>query len=221
VEVTHDERSVVVFDLGGVLIDWNPRYLYRSLFGGDDEQMEWFLANVTTPQWNAEQDRGRSWAEAVSTLVALHPDRADLIRAYHERWTEMLGGAHEDTVALLDRLRSTGVRLFALTNWSAETFGHAVERFPFLAWFEGVVVSGQELLAKPDPRIFRLLLDRYALDPARILYIDDHAPNVEAAAASGMDAIRFTDARRLESDLEERGLLTARTGPSEAARARG
>src|SRR4051794_6237258 len=139
-------RPVVVFDLGGVLIDWNPRYLYRSLFGGDDEQMEWFLANVTTPQWNAEQDRGRSWAEAVSTLVALHPDRADLIRAYHERWTEMLGGAHEDTVALLDRLRSTGVRLFALTNWSAETFGHAVERFPFLAWFEGVVVSGQELL---------------------------------------------------------------------------
>jgi 2-haloacid dehalogenase len=207
VEATLDVPSVVVFDLGGVLIDWNPRYLYRSLFGGDDEQMEWFLANVTTPEWNSEQDRGRSWDEAVSTLVALHPDRADLIRAYHERWTEMLGGAHEDTVAVLERLRSTGVRLFALTNWSAETFVHAAERFSFLAWFEGVVVSGQERLAKPDPRIFQLLLDRYALDPARVVYIDDHAPNVEAATALGMDAIHFTDAQRLEAELQQRGLL--------------
>jgi 2-haloacid dehalogenase len=204
---TPDTTASVVFDLGGVLIDWNPRYLYRSLFDGDDEQMEWFLANVTTPDWNNEQDRGRPWAEAVSTLVALHPDREDLIRAYHERWTEMLGGAHDDTVAVLDRLRATGIRLFALTNWSAETFVHAAERFPFMTWFEGVVVSGQERLAKPDPRIFRLLLNRYELDPARVVYIDDHAPNVRAAAELGMDAIHFTDAARLESALEDRGLL--------------
>ncbi len=207
-EAVRNAPSVVVFDLGGVLIDWNPRHLYRSLFDGDDEQMEWFLANVTTPDWNSEQDRGRPWAEAVSTLVALHPDRADLIRAFHERWTEMLGGAHEDTVAVLDRLRPSGVRLFALTNWSAETFVHAAERFPFLAWFEGVVVSGQERMTKPDPRIFQLLLDRYELDPSRVLFIDDHAPNVRAAAALGMDAIQFADAERLESELVKRGLLT-------------
>jgi 2-haloacid dehalogenase len=208
-ETKHASPSVVVFDLGGVLIDWNPRYLYRSLFEGDDEQMEWFLANVTTPEWNIEQDRGRTWAEAVSTLVALHPDREDLIRAYHERWTEMLGGAHEDTVALLDRLRPTGVRLFARTNWSAETFVHAAERFRFLAWFEGIVVSGHERMAKPDPRIFQLLLNRYELDPSRVVYIDDHAPNVDAAAALGMDAIQFSDAPRLEMELVNRGLLTA------------
>jgi 2-haloacid dehalogenase len=203
-------RSAVVFDLGGVLIDWNPRYLYRSLFDGDEEQMEWFLANVTTSEWNQEQDRGRPWADAVSTLVSLHPERAELIRAYHERWTEMIGGAHEATVAVLERLKRAGVRLFALTNWSAETFGHATERFPFLAWFEGVVVSGQERIAKPDPRIFRVLLERYALDPSGVLFIDDHAPNVAAAAALGMDAIQFLDARQLESELTNRGLLEAR-----------
>jgi 2-haloacid dehalogenase len=199
--------SAVVFDLGGVLIDWNPRYLYRSIFDGDDERMEWFLANVTTSEWNHEQDRGRTWAEAIAVLIARHPEYADQIRAYQERWTEMLGGPHDDTVELLARLREQGVRLLALTNWSAETFAHATDRYPFLGWFEGVVVSGREGIAKPDEGIFRILLDRYQLDPVRTLYVDDHMPNVRTAARLGFDALLFTGAADLEHELDRRDLL--------------
>ena len=198
--------TTVVFDLGGVLIDWDPRYLYRTLFD-DEAAMEDFLATVTTPEWNRAQDAGRPWAEAVEELAARHPEKRDLIEAYWHRWPETLGDAIEPTVAVLDELRSTGVRLYALSNWSGETFPKARPRYPFLEWFEGIVISGDERLAKPDPRIFEVLIERYDVHPAETVFIDDHAPNVEAAAVLGFTALRFTDAPSLRANLAHLGLL--------------
>ena len=178
--------TVVIFDLGGVLIDWDPRYLYRRLFT-DADAMESFLAEVTTPAWNAEQD-------------------ADLIEAYHQRWSEMLAGAIEGTVAILEQLRGS-VRLFALSNWSAETFPIALERFPFLTWFDGIVISGEVGAAKPDARIFEHLVITYGIEPADAVFIDDNASNVEAAERLGFVALQFVDERSLRADLGRLGLL--------------
>jgi 2-haloacid dehalogenase len=198
--------SAVVFDLGGVLIDWNPRYLYRKLFD-DEAAMEAFLADVVTQEWNALQDAGRPWAEAVDVLVREHPDQRDLIAAYWHRWEETLGEAIAPTVAVLDDLRDAGVRLLALTNWSADTFEIARPRFSFLDWFEGIVVSGEVKLAKPDPRVFSHLLEMHGLDPTATVFIDDSEKNVRAAADLGMIGIRFTDAAALRRELVGLGLL--------------
>ena len=200
--------KAVVFDLGGVLIDWDPRYLYRKLLA-DEAAVEEFLATVCTPEWNAEQDRGRPFAEGVAELVERHPVHAAAITAYHERWTEMLGGDIAGTVELLAELRDTGVPLYALTNWSAETFGIARERYQFLEWFDGVLVSGEERMIKPEPAIFRLLLDRFGLDPGAAFYVDDSPANVAAASELGFDAVRFTGPEQLRRDLADRGLLSA------------
>jgi 2-haloacid dehalogenase len=202
--------TAIVFDLGGVLIDWDPRYLYRSLFPGDETGMERFLAEVTTPDWNSEQDAGRPWAEAVDLLAAEHPHHRELIEAYWRRWPETLGDALDGTVAILDELRGTGVRLFALSNWSGETFPLARPRYPFLNWFDGIVISGDEGVAKPDARVFHVLLDRHGLVPAETVFIDDAPANVEAAAALGMRAIRFTGADALRDELAELGVLPPR-----------
>ncbi|HYY80955.1 MAG TPA: HAD family phosphatase [Actinomycetes bacterium] len=199
----------VVFDLGGVLIDWNPRYLYRKLFQ-DEAAMERFLATVCTPAWNAEHDRGRPFAEGIAELAARHPAHAAAIAAWHERWEEMLGGEIPGTVELLAELRAAGVPLYALSNWSAETFGEARTRFRFIDWFDGLVISGEERLAKPDPEIFRLLLDRFRLDPRATVFVDDVPANVAAAAAAGLDAVQFRDPPRLRRDLAARGLLNRR-----------
>jgi len=198
--------GAVVFDLGGVLIDWNPRYLYRQLID-DEEQLEEFLGAVCTLEWNLQLDRGRSWVEAVDELVQLHPHHEQLISAYHERWAEMLGGAIAETVDVLAELREEPVALYALTNWSAEKFPIARERFDFLRWFDGIVVSGEERLCKPDPAIFQLVLDRFSLKPAETVFVDDAPANVEAAAAAGMRGIRFTDAAQLRRELAGLGLL--------------
>jgi 2-haloacid dehalogenase len=170
--------------------------------------VEEFLATVCTPEWNAEQDRGRPFAEGVAGLVERYPVHAAAIAAYHERWPEMLGGDIPGTVEVLAELRAAGVPLYALTNWSAETFVIARERFEFLEWFDGVLVSGEERMIKPDPAIFELLLDRFGLDPGAAFYVDDSPANVAAAAALGFDAVRFHDPGRLRRDLAERGLLT-------------
>lgn len=203
--------TAVVFDLGGVLIDWDPRYLYRTLFA-DEVAMEDFLTTVTTPEWNRAQDAGRPWSEAVEELAARHPDKRELIEAYRGHWPEMLGGPIEPTVDILRDLRATAVRLYALSNWSAETFAIARPRYPFLEWFDGIVISGEEGVIKPDARIFQVLLERYDLRPEETAFIDDHAPNVHAAAALGMQALRFTDAETLRSELHSLGLL-AETRP--------
>ena len=200
----------MAFDLGGVLIDWDPRYLYRRLLASEEE-VERFLGTVCTPEWNRAQDAGRSWAEAVETLAARHPDQAGLIAAYRDRWPEMIAGQFEATVRVLADLREAGIALYALTNWSAETFPIAQQRFDFLTWFEGIVVSGQERLMKPDPRLYRLLARRYGLDLRRTVFIDDTPANVVAARELGMLGLDFVDAERLRSDLAAQGLLTSGT----------
>lgn len=198
--------DAVVFDLGGVLVDWNPRHLYRKLFVNDEAAMETFLKDVCNMAWNERQDRGRSWAEAVSEAIAHHPAHESYIRAYHERWDEMLNGALDDTVQVLEELHGAGVRLLALTNWSAETFHHAEARFDFLKKFEGILVSGQEGLMKPEPEIFQLLVSRYDLNPSRTVFVDDVQKKVDAAIAQGLRAVRFTSAVQLREDLGRLGL---------------
>jgi 2-haloacid dehalogenase len=200
-------RDIAVFDLGGVLIEWDPRHLYRRLFNGDEAAMEDFLATVCTPEWNRCQDAGRSFAEAEAEAVARHPDKRALIAAWWEHFDEMAPCAIEGTVAVLARLRARGVPLYALSNWSAETFARSRGRFPFLEWFRGIVVSGQERMIKPDPRLYALLLERYDIDPARAVFIDDVPANTAAAEACGMHAIRFVSPEQLTAELEALGLL--------------
>ena len=203
----HAEWDAVIFDLGGVLVDWDPRYLYRKLFSGDEAGMERFLATVTTPAWNLEQDRGRSFAEAVALLREAHPQQAELGDAYFDRWPEMLGGAIDGTVDVLAELRAADVELHAITNWSDETFPHAVARFPWLAWFKTITVSGRERLLKPDAAIFRLMLGRTGLDAHRCVFVDDLAANADAASALGMHGIVFTSPRDLHDALRRLRLL--------------
>ena len=200
------ERPVVVFDLGGVLIDWNPRHLYRKLFA-DEATMEWFLAEVCHGAWNLEQDRGRTFAAAIEEAALRHPDQRAMIEAYHARWDEMLAGAIDGSVAILEELAAAGCELHALSNWSAETFPLARPRFAFLERFGTILVSGDERLVKPDARIFQLLLERIAHPAQRCIYIDDSKPNVAAAAALGFDAIAFTSPSALRAALVERKLL--------------
>lgn len=202
--------SLVVFDLGGVLIDWNPRYFYRKLFNGNEAAMEHFLATVCTPEWNEQQDAGRSFAQAVTLLKHQHPDKSELIEAWLTGYPEMLAGPIPGSVAILAELRKRGVPVYAITNWSAETFPVALERFDFLHWFRGILVSGEVKMLKPDPRIFRLLFERFAIDPARAVYVDDHQKNVEAATALGMRGVHFTHAAALRQEFERLDLLPVR-----------
>ena len=196
----------VVFDLGGVLIDWNPRHLYRKLFGADEAAMERFLAEVCTPDWNSRFDAGRPLAEGVAELVAVNPEQAELISAYQQRWPEMLGGAFEGTVAILGELRRAGLRTYALSNWSAETFQVTRPLYPFLEEMDGILVSGEVKLGKPDPAIFREFLRRFNLAPQNTVYIDDWDRNIAVATALGMIAVRFVDAVLLRSELRGLGL---------------
>lgn len=199
-------QPTVVFDLGGVLIDWNPRHLYRGLFD-DPERMEWFLSEVCNDAWNIEQDAGRTFAEAVREASAAHPDWQPMIEAYFERWPQMVKGAYEEPVATLEELCAHGFEVHALTNWSCETFPVARERFPFLTRFGTIVVSGEERLVKPDPRIFHRLLKRIGRRPKECIYIDDSRVNVVAAEVLGFDAIHHRSGGPLRPELVARDLL--------------
>ncbi len=199
------EAPVIIFDLGAVLIDWNPRHLYRKLFD-DEPMMETFLQEVCTPAWNAEQDRGRTWDEAVDMLVIEHPEHRDLITAYRDRWEEMLKGPIQGSVDILERLDGAGHELHALTNWSAETFPIARDRYGFLERFRTILVSGDERLAKPDPAIFELMLERIGRPAEHCLFIDDSAKNIDAATGLGFDVVHFRNPSQLQSELEKRAL---------------
>lgn len=197
--------STIIFDLGGVLIDWNPEYVFRHLIP-DPERRRFFFENICTHEWNVEQDAGRPIAEATELLVNQHPEWEPEIRAYYGRWEEMLGGPIPETVELLRELRDSGEhRLLALTNWSSETFPVALARYDFLHWFEGIVVSGDEKTRKPFPHIYELLLDRYGVNPAEAIFIDDSLKNVEAAEALGIHGVHFQGAEALREVLQERG----------------
>lgn len=205
--MTGTTPSVVVFDLGGVLIDWNPRYLYRELFQGDEAAMEDFLAQVCTSAWNVRQDAGRPIVEAEAEAIARHPDKAALIRAYYAGFDRMLKGPIAASVAILEELHARATPLYALTNWSAETFPHARRRFAFLDRFRAIVVSGEIKRIKPDAAIFRHLLETQRLNARDCLFIDDAPYNVEGARAVGLDAVQFRSPEGLRADLVARGLL--------------
>lgn len=198
--------TVPVFDIGGVLLDWNPRYLYRTLFD-DPAAMEAFLTTVCTPEWNRRMDGGMTFAQGIAELLPRFPDQADLIRAYRDRWIEMIPAALDDTVAILEELRSAGHRLYAITNFAAETFALTRQRWDFLGHFKDIVVSGEIGALKPEPEIYRRLLDDNGLTAGDCIFIDDVQENVDGAKAVGMHAVRFTDARTLRSDLRDHGLL--------------
>jgi FMN phosphatase YigB (HAD superfamily) len=199
------QPSIVVFDIGNVLIEWSPRLLYAKLFGDRPETVDWFLANVCTSAWNLEADRGRNWRHAVTSLRRLYPEWRAEIEAFDLRWHEMVPGEIEASVALLSRLKRAGVKLYAITNFSAEKFAECRERFPFLGNFDGIVVSAAEALVKPDAAIYRVLFNRYGLAPESCVFIDDSKPNVAAARELGMTAILFTGAQALGAELRSHG----------------
>jgi 2-haloacid dehalogenase len=202
---THE--LAIVFDLGGVLVDWDPRYLYRQLFGGDDDAMERFLAEICTSEWNRQQDAGRPFAEAVAELVERHPEHADLIRAYDERWEEMIAGPITASVDLLAALKTASYPVHALSNWSTEKFALVRPRYRFFDWFDEIVLSGEVKLIKPDPKIFALLLERIGRRAQQCVFIDDLDVNVAAARRLGFKAIHFESPHQLGAELRRLRIL--------------
>ena len=202
--------DTLIFDLGAVLIDWNPNYLYRTIFE-DETERHLFLSTICTPDWNEEQDGGRSIQDGTELQVARFPQHKTAIEAFYGRWSEMLGGPIAATVAIFAELRATDkYRFYALTNWSAETFPIAQERFDFLSWFDGIVVSGIEKDRKPFASFYHTLLNRYSVESDKALFIDDNRRNVEAAEALGIRSLHFTSPDNLRNDLIQLGVLPGR-----------
>ena len=203
--------NTIVFDLGGVLIDWQPSYVYLKEFRGNQDKMDHFLNHICSWDWNLNQDAGYPLDKATQERIALFPEHKALIEMYYGRWEEMLGFAHLDTLALLRFLKkNTDYRLLALTNWSQETFPIALKKFPWLSWFEGILVSGAEGLRKPDPQIYTRLIERYDLVNSRCVFIDDNKDNVLAAEQLGFKGIHFTDAGALHDKLNQLGVAVAK-----------
>jgi 2-haloacid dehalogenase len=197
--------KAVVFDFGGVLIDWNREYLYKQLIP-DDTERRWFLDNVCKMEWVVQQDGGQTIEDGTAELVALYPEHEALIRAFYARWPEMVSGVMEEGVALVDRLDAAGVPLFGLTNWSAQTFPYAWQRFDVLRKFREIVVSGRVGLVKPDPRIFGLMraeIERHlpGVQPDELVFIDDNLKNTQAATALGWHGVHYTGALETETKL--------------------
>lgn len=198
--------DTVVFDLGGVLIDWNPEYLYREIFP-DEAERRWFLSNITTLDWNEEQDAGRTLQEGTEYLVRKFPEHEKNIRLYYDRWKEMLGGPIHETVEVFRHLKEISkVRLYALTNWSAETFPIAMELYEFLHWFDGRLVSGAEKIRKPSPEIYQLLIKRFDIDPKKAVYVDDNLRNVLPARELGFYGIHFQSPAQFQQELAMLGV---------------
>ena len=193
--------DTVVFDFGGVLIDWNPRYLYRDIFE-DEQEMEWFLKNVCTPEWNTLQDEGLTFSEIIPPLEKQYPAYSDKIKIYQTRWPEMVRGEISESIKILREIQSNNFPVYGLTNWGAETFPIVFEQFEFLRRLDGIVVSGDEKLAKPDPRIFEILIKRFALKPESSIFIDDNIMNIQSAKEIGFETIHFVSPENLRNDLQ-------------------
>ena len=195
--------DAIIFDLGGVLIDWNPEYVFLDVFNGNREEMNWFFDNICTSDWNENQDAGYLIQDATEERIALFPEYEELIRMYYGRWVEMLGGAITETVDVLDKLiKSKNYKVVALTNWSHETFPIALERFEFLHWFEGIVVSGVEKTRKPFKDIYDITLSRFNITAENSVFIDDNFKNIEAANEVGINGIHFKNAEKLIEQLQ-------------------
>ena len=198
----------IIFDLGGVLIDWNPDYVFLEEFQGNKEKMQEFYNKVCTFDWNENQDAGYPLKKATEDRIKLFPEYENLIQMYYGRWEEMLGGAIEDSVSILKKIvKNTNYKVIALTNWSAETFPIALKRYDFLHWFEGIVVSGTEKTRKPFKKIYYLTLERYNLKAANSLFIDDNERNIFAAKEIGINTIKFNNPSQLENDLKLMGVI--------------
>ena len=196
--------NAIIFDLGGVLIDWNPEYVYLDVFKGDRQKMQWFFDEICTMDWNENQDAGYPIAKATEERVGLFPEHEELIRMYYGRWVEMLGDSIKQSVDILQRLvANENYKVVALTNWSHETFPIALQRFDFLHWFEGIVVSGEEKTRKPFPDIYETTLERFGIDARRAIFIDDNLRNVEASNVLGINGIHFKDPETLINQLHE------------------
>ena len=197
----------IIFDLGAVLIDWNPDYVFKDVFK-DEEKLAWFYREICTMDWNENQDAGYPLAQATEERVALFPQYEDWIRMYYGRWEEMLGEAIEGTVQLLKQcVDDPELKVVALTNWSAETFPVALKKFDFLKWFEGIVVSGEEMTRKPFPEIYHTTLNRFNLEAEESLFIDDNKRNIEAASALGIQCIHFISPDQLKQELQKLKLI--------------
>ena len=203
------DTQAVIFDLGGVVIDWNPNYLYRKIFGEDQAKIDWFLKEICPSEWNEKQDAGRSLAVATQERVAAHPEWEAPIRAFYERWVEMLGGPIAGTADIMRELSAAGVPLYALSNWSAETFPMARARFDELNLFEKIFVSGEYGMAKPDERFYRTAFEGIGLPIENLVFIDDNLRNIAAAERLGLRSLVFTDAAALRRDLRALGLAIA------------
>ncbi|HSQ45855.1 MAG TPA: HAD family phosphatase [Lutibacter sp.] len=195
--------DTIIFDLGGVLVDWKPEYLYRKVFNGNEKKVQWFLNNVCTSTWNAEQDGGRTIEEAETVKIAEFPDHEELIRLYYKKWHQMFSGPIEENVELFKQLKASGnYKIYALTNWSAEKWELALELFPFFNYFDGVVVSGQEKIRKPYPEIYNLIVDKFAINPENAIFIDDNEENVIAAKALKIYGIHYKSPQQLLNELK-------------------
>ncbi len=191
----------IIFDFGGVLLDWNPRYLYKSYFN-NDEEMEHFLADICNGEWNIKQDAGRPFAEAVKELQAKFPEYAEAIQMYDDDWEKMLKCELPESIDLLKELKFMGYGIYGLTNWSAEKIGYAFANYSFFSLFDGIVVSGVEKVVKPDRKIYEILLERYSLKPGECVFIDDNPDNVDMAKVLGINAIRFDNIGNVKEHLE-------------------
>lgn len=191
----------IIFDFGGVLLDWNPRYLYKSYFN-NDEVMEHFLADICNGEWNIRQDAGRPFAEAVKELQAKFPEYAEAIQMYDDDWEKMLKCELPESIDLLKELKFMGYGIYGLTNWSAEKIGYAFANYSFFSLFDGIVVSGVEKVVKPDRKIYEILLERYSLKPGECVFIDDNQDNVDMAKVLGINAIRFDNIGNVKEHLE-------------------
>lgn len=199
--------TAIVFDFGGVLLEWDPRHLYRKLFNGNHQGMEYFLTTICTLEWNRQMDLGKPFAEAVGELARQYPEYADLIYAYRLRWDEMVPGPYEDTVEILAAVHRAGYPIYALSNWSAETFPIIRQRYEFLSWFDDIVISGALKQAKPEPQIYESLLDRIGRPAAECLFIDDSEANIQTATDLGFQTILFRSAPTLLANLQAQGIL--------------
>lgn len=195
--------DTIIFDLGGVLVDWKPEYLYRKVLNGNEKKVQWFLNNVCTSAWNAEQDGGRTIEEAENIKIAEFPEYEDLIRLFYKQWHQMFSGPIGENVALFKTLKASGnYKIYALTNWSAEKWELALELFPFFNYFDGVVVSGQEKTRKPYPEIYNLIINKFTINPESAIFIDDSEENVIAAMALNINGIHYKSPQQLLNELK-------------------
>lgn len=199
--------KAILFDFGNVLLEWNPRYVYRRYFPDDDEAMESFLREVNFMEWNAQQDKGRTFAEGVAILAQQFPQYSDLIQAYHDHWSDSIGEHLDGTVKILKRLKGAGYPLYGLSNWSAETFPIARRKYDFFELLDDIIISGEVGSIKPEPEIFEIALRRIGKPAGECLFIDDSLANIEQARKMGFVTIHFQSSEQLEQKLQKLGLL--------------